>query len=70
MRFCFGSLTWSLFDLVNLDFGARGVGGMKISASDLKSGAPILGPWGQIQPLAQVGVQSGDSQNGAGSRGV
>ena len=46
MRFCFGALTWSLFDLVNLDFGARGVGGMKIRASDLKFGAPISGPRG------------------------
>ena len=50
MRFCFGALTWSLFDLVNLDFGARAVGGMKIRASDLKFGAPISGPRGRIQP--------------------
>ena len=52
MRFCFGALTWSLFDLVNLDFGARGLGGMKIRASGLKFGAPISGPQGGIQPLA------------------
>ena len=52
MRFCFGALTWSLFDLVNLDFGAPVVGGMKIRASDLKFGPPILGPRGGIQPLA------------------